>query len=272
MGCHPIHPDLNTALEFLAELFHSGLGYSSINAARSALSSVLSLFDGVTFGQHNLVVRFMKGVFNRKPPIARYSASWDVGTVLNYLRRLSPVRNLSLKDLTIKLCMLLALVTGQRCQTLHLLDLKLLCRGQDYVFRFESPLKHSRANKPAPSVVLKAFPPDRRLCILTVLKEYISRTSTLRGSHTRLLISYIKPHGPVCRASVGRWVKLCLVKSGIDTKIYSAHSTRMASTSKAAFAGLPLNTLMESAGWSSAGTFKTFYFRDSLSFAEAVLS
>ena len=192
--------------------------------------------------------------------------------MLNYLCQLSPVRELGLKDLTIKLTMLLALVTGQRCQTLHLLDLKLLHKGSDYVFSFDTPLKHSRAHKAAPSVTLKPFPPDRRLCVITVLKEYISRTASLRGEHSRLLISFIKPHKPISRSSVSRWVKVCLVKSGIDTSVYSAHSTRMASTSKAYFARVPLETIMSTAGWSTAGTFRKFYFRDTTSFAAAVLA
>lgn len=272
LGCNPVLPNLSEALDFLAEMFQDNYQYSAINTARSALSAVLGTFDGVPFGQHNLVVRMMKGVFNARPPQARYATSWDVSIVLAYLKRLSPVRELSLKDLTIKLCMLLALVTGQRCQTIHALDLKCLKRGPVYVFKFEKPLKHSRAHLPAPTVELKPFPPDRRLCVLTVLKEYITRTSTLRGDNTRLLLSYIKPHKPVTRESVSRWVKLCLVKAGIDTDTYSAHSTRMAATSKAAFAQLPLKTVMEAAGWTSAGTFQKFYHRTVTSFADTVLS
>ena len=111
-------------------LFDSGLDYSVINTARSALSSILGQFDGQVFGKHGLVIRFMKGVFNARPTRARYLATWDVQTVLSYLKQLAPVRLISLKDLTIKLVMLLALTTGQRGQTFHLLDLSNLARGQ----------------------------------------------------------------------------------------------------------------------------------------------
>jgi hypothetical protein len=42
-----------------------------------------------------------------------------VSIVLRYLLQLWPISNLSLKDLTIKYVMLLALTTGQRAQSIH---------------------------------------------------------------------------------------------------------------------------------------------------------
>jgi len=45
-------------IDFLASLYEEGLGYSAINTARSALSSVLTLPGNVTFGNHPLVTRF----------------------------------------------------------------------------------------------------------------------------------------------------------------------------------------------------------------------
>ena len=39
-------PTVNSVLEFLARLFHSGIGYSGLNTARSALSTFVSI-DGV---------------------------------------------------------------------------------------------------------------------------------------------------------------------------------------------------------------------------------
>ena len=41
--CNTIRPTMAQALEFLSSLHHSGLSYSSINTARSALSSLLQL-------------------------------------------------------------------------------------------------------------------------------------------------------------------------------------------------------------------------------------
>ncbi|GFN77514.1 recombinase cre [Plakobranchus ocellatus] len=46
---------------------------------------------------------------------------------------------------------------------------------------------------------------------------------------------------------------------GIDVKIFTAHSTRAASTSGALKAGVPLTTIMSAAGWSQSSTFAKFY-------------
>ena len=56
-------PGVTNGIEFLVSLYKSSLGYSAINTARSALSSILVLEDGVKFGEHPLGARCMKGIF-----------------------------------------------------------------------------------------------------------------------------------------------------------------------------------------------------------------
>ena len=50
---------------------------------------------------------------------------------------------------------------------------------------------------------------------------------------TQLLISYIRPHNPVSVDTVSRWLKGFPRHSGIGTSIFTGHSTRKASASKA---------------------------------------
>ena len=66
--------------------------------------------------------RCMKGIFELKPALPKYSEIWDVNNVLGYLRAAAPLRSLSLKQLTLNLTMFLCLTTGQRGQTIHKLD------------------------------------------------------------------------------------------------------------------------------------------------------
>lgn len=80
-------------------LFSSGLGYSAINTARSALSSVITLENG-TFGSQPLVGRFMKGIYEMKPSLPRYASTWDVGVVLKHLESMGPNSDLTLEQLT----------------------------------------------------------------------------------------------------------------------------------------------------------------------------
>ena len=118
------NPGIKNVTEFLTDIFKSGSGYSTINTARSALSSIIVLPNGATFGEHPLVRRFLEGVFELKPSLPKYNEIWDVSLVLEYLRHLPGLENINLKDHSRKLAMLLCLLTGQRRQTIHKFDIK----------------------------------------------------------------------------------------------------------------------------------------------------
>ena len=107
-----IQANISSILEFFTELYESGCGYSAINTARCALSAIGIVKEGFAIGAHPLIVRFMKGIFNLRPTNSRYCEIWDVSKVLLYLQKLSPVSKLSLKLLTYKLAMLIALTLG----------------------------------------------------------------------------------------------------------------------------------------------------------------
>ena len=174
-------PTVEQALEFFTYLYEQGLTYSAISTAWSALSSYIILEDGTSLGQHRLVSRLLKGIFQSNPPSPRYSETWDVSVVLHYLQGLSPVGTLKLKELTLKLVTLILLVSGQRGQTVHLLNLSnMRVSANSYTFMFSKLLKQTRPGFPNPTVTLTAFS-DSRLCVFTTLKEYISRTEHLRG-------------------------------------------------------------------------------------------
>lgn len=65
----------------------------------------------------------MKVVFNSSKQSPKYSETLDVNVVLDYMALLYPLDNLSLKERSMKLVVLLALTSGQRCQTLTFLDI-----------------------------------------------------------------------------------------------------------------------------------------------------
>lgn len=264
-------------LDFLTFLFHSGLSYESINTARSALSAIGIVVDGFSVGQHPLIRRFCKGSFNLRPPKVRYSEIWDVGKTIKYLKTLFPVKLLSLKMLTLKLAMLIALTQASRAQSLQLLTLQNLREGSEfYVLQYKQSLKQSKPGRPVPYVTLKAFTPDRSLCVVHTLKEYIDRTRTLRNEEQSLFISYLKPHAAVTSSTISRWIKTVMALSGIDVSVFKAHSVRSASTSKAQCCSIPIGDILKVAGWSRESTFAKFYRKEirehDISYADAVLS
>ena len=110
-------------VNFLAHLFKEGYQYRSLNAYRSAISSVLEKVDGYEVGQHPLVSRLMKGAFNQRPPKPRYEVTWDVSKVLDHIESLGSSDSLSLQNLTWKLAMILALTRPSRSADLVMLDL-----------------------------------------------------------------------------------------------------------------------------------------------------
>ena len=105
----PLSAHLNEVLEFLLEEFETGKQYRTINAIRSAISMTHNEVDGTRIGQHPLVSRFLKGVFNCRPPASRYSCTWNVDIVLSYVQTLPDNESRSFHQLSHKLVMLMAL-------------------------------------------------------------------------------------------------------------------------------------------------------------------
>ena len=87
--------------------------------------------DGSQFGTHPLVYRFVKGVFELKPSSPKYKGIWDVRIVLKHLSEYLTPQTPTLKKLTLKTTMLLALLSGQRCQTLQRLSVNNKVLEQD---------------------------------------------------------------------------------------------------------------------------------------------
>ena len=109
-------PGIENAIEFLVSLYNSRLGYSAISTARSALPTVLILQNGRKFGEHPLVCRYMRGIFQLRPALPKYSEIWDVNVVLTHLKTFAEAALLPIKDLTIKLNILLFLTTTTESQ------------------------------------------------------------------------------------------------------------------------------------------------------------
>ena len=169
---NPFSASLGDGLEFLYQQYENGLSYSSINTARTALWTVIFLPDGGSFGNHPLVSRFLKGVFELRPSLPRYKEIWDVSIVFDYLKTLPPLEEINLKDITHKTVLLVALLSGQRCQTVHALTISGMRIRKDTVhFEIAKLLKTSKPGKHQGHLELKWYPADQHLCVVTCLKQ-----------------------------------------------------------------------------------------------------
>ena len=91
-----------------------------------------------------------------------------------------------------------------------------------YLLEFNTLLKQSHPDFDCSSLVLKAYPPDRRLCIVTVFREYLSRTKPCRKDcDDSLLLSYVKSYKPVSRDTISQRIRVVMLRSGIDVHKYS---------------------------------------------------
>lgn len=198
----------------------------------------------------------MKGIFHLKPPLPKYNCTWDVTIVLDYIRQLPP--KLSLLPLSRKLATLLALTTGQRLQTLHLLDTRNIVCTNDYIkLHIGDLLKQSRPGKHLSELFIESYSLDERLCVVKTYQHYLEKTSHLRLD-TRLFICTQKPYLSVSKDTLARWIKDVLRLSGIDMTMFSAHSTRSAACS-AVSSVVNIDTVLKTAGWTTDNTFRKYY-------------
>lgn len=266
--------DLNHVLCFLTSLYENKLSYSTINTARSALSSVLGKIDGCNLGEHKLVVDFMRGVGRLRPPAPRYSVTWNPDKVLSYLSNYD-TNICDLKKLTFKLVALFALCTGQRVQTLSCIQLGNILWENPVQIVITHRLKTTSVVKSNPILILPVFH-DIQLCPVRCLKKYVELTTSLRGQTQNLFICFCKPHKAVGSQTISKWLVKVLELSGVDVNKFHAHSFRHAATSKAASNGLKIDTIIKRVGWTpSSKTFANFYNRPidkSEEFSKSVLN
>ena len=106
-------------------------------------------------------------------------------------------------------------------------------------------------------IILQEFPADERICLARNIIEYIKSLEKFRKSKN-LLLSYYK-HEPIETQTIIRYVRLILKAAGINTKIFTGHSTRHASSTSKSLKGLSLNDIVKKEGWKSSSSFRRFY-------------
>ena len=171
--------DVKLGIEFLVYLFNQKeLKYSGINSARSALSAFINTGNHLTFGKQELVVKLMKGVFRERPSLLpKYTVTYDADVVLKYLAAMP--RTMTLKQITYKVATLLCFLTGQRNQTINVLDINFMHEDTDrIVFYLPIILKTTTSRKHLDPLILKRYPDNPALCIVLHIQLYIATVSS----------------------------------------------------------------------------------------------
>ena len=270
----PLSGSLNPILEYLTELHESGKSYSLLNIHRSMLSSMIDQPGFVPVGQLPAVKQLLKGAYNRNPPKPKYSHTWDVNIVLEYIALLGMNEELGLHLLSRKLAMLLALSTLLRVSELNSIvfsSIEFSNFGVSFHLGRTQKAQHSGALR----VIRLPKLNDPILCPVHCLGIYRALTEAVRTPECKdsLFISLIQPYRQVTVSTVSHWIKSILSESGIDPA-FSAHSTRGAAASHAISKGVPVDSILKAGSWASESTFTRFYRRETTStrLAGAVLT
>ena len=174
-----LNPSIGEILSFLTQLQDDGLGYSAINTAKSMLSTMFRIIHSRDIGNEILVKRFMIGVFHLKPSLLKTAFTWDVKVVLKFLNTMEN-HELNLRMLSVKLAVLIALTTGQRCQTLKDLTIRNIELNCEYMkIRIGELLKQSRPRKHLSEIYIEKFKANPNVCVLNVLIVYLKKTEQL---------------------------------------------------------------------------------------------
>jgi len=110
--------------------------------------------------------------------------------------------------LTFKTVTLLTLLSAQRIQTIHLLDIRNMSITDSIVkVSIGDKLKQTRPGYHLHELEFPAYSPDQRLCPVSVVKQYLTRTKPLWGEITNLFISFMRPYRLVNKSTISRRVK-----------------------------------------------------------------
>ncbi|KAK4003501.1 hypothetical protein OUZ56_005261 [Daphnia magna] len=253
---------LKSVLEFLTGLHRDGKSYNSVNVHRSMLSKTLPAVDGHPVGTHPLVKNLLNGCYNLNPPKPKYNCSWDPSIVIQFMAQLGKNESISFPSLTRKTATLLALASLLRVSELAAINFQSINFSEESVkFSLLKPRKAQHSG-PLQTISIPAIP-EEDCCPVHALKAYVKLTGPFRGNSNinQLFISVISPHGGVTANTISRWIRITLKESGVDTSVFSAHSTRGAAASKASAAGISIDEILKAGHWKTESTFSRFYKR-----------
>ncbi|XP_038128389.1 uncharacterized protein LOC119774782 [Cyprinodon tularosa] len=275
---HP-HPE-RLQLWAWPELIDKGKAFSTVKVYLAAIAACHIGFGDKTASQHPLVSRFMKGT-RRLLPISRpLLPPWDLSVVLEGLKGppFEPLLGSSLKHLSLKTALLLALASAKRVSDIHALSVNPACT------RFD-PEYTRMVLKPNPAFVPKvvgscspielaafAFSPGEQrahtLCPVRAMRSYMDRTQSFRRSD-QPFVSWAEPRKgqPITKQRLAHWVveaiALAYGSRGLQPPAgLRAHSTRGMAASWALFRGVSVQDICSAANWSSPLTFVRFYMLD----------
>ena len=96
---------------------------------------------------------------------------------------------MSLKMLSLKLAILLLLLTSQRGQAILNLSVdRMLCLKKSITFKLKNLLKHNRLGQPLNLITLYAYAKNKKLCVVRALSRYLEHAAGVRKGNTVVIV------------------------------------------------------------------------------------
>ncbi|XP_058024732.1 uncharacterized protein LOC131191046 [Ahaetulla prasina] len=278
-------------LAFLQRGLDSGLATNTLKRQVAAISSVLRCGSLISLSKEPLIQQFFRGANNVNPPVVHRFPSWRLNAVLNALTKtpFEPLRDSSLRFLSLKVSFLIAITSARRISELSALSVRQdLCTffNDRVVLRLDPtfvPKVNSQFHR-AQDIVLPNFCPNPRhhlekvwhtLDVRRALKIYIDRTSTFRKTEA-LFVSFqpLTLGQKVTKSVLARWIRATIATAYESQSLpvprnITAHSTRSAASSAAWGAQASIDEICRAATWSTPSSFIRHYRVDSYASADA---
>ena len=105
---------------FLASLIKKGKSHNQIGTANSALTSIITPQDNISFYNLPTGKRYIKVVFDKNQTLPKCHYIRNISSIFKLFRNMPVIEDINLIDLTRKLAMLMTLITGgQKALTIH---------------------------------------------------------------------------------------------------------------------------------------------------------
>ena len=287
-GFDPLIPSAAQIASFLYSLFDTGLSPQTIKDYRTCLDSVLNRTGKARVVLHRTISDLIALMELQRPRVTPVLPQRDLGIVLEALSKspYEPLREASLKHLTLKTVFLQAMASAGRHSELQALmfDQKYIQfkPKQACVSLYFSPnscsknQKQSQVNDPwyipaVPTGKSEFCAPNCPVRALRYYYRYLTEHPELRKDRRRLFVP-IKDNNAgkeLSAATISRWICTTIVISHAaiqNSKSLSgsvkAHEVRAVATSLQLFNKVDLQAVLKAGRWSSGGTFTSFYLRD----------
>ena len=282
-GISPTKAPVTEVAEFLTDRFESGLESSTVRNYKSAILAIHRGFeDGSTIDDDGSIRHLLNGMFNSRPPARKEVPTWDLNTVLEYLKGppFEPMVDATLKDVTLKTVFLVSLASGRRCSEIQALSLSALEFSRNravLLFRPDFRAKNESMSFEHAKIILpriachSSVAEDRFWCPVRALEYYKRKTASIRGPNDQLFLTHNFPHGPASRQTLARWVASVITDAGAMPGYKPrAHSTRNVASSWAYHRGISVDDICKAVSWKAQSTFSSVYYRNVLSAQEKV--